>query len=248
MINIHKKNKALYMVLLFRFFGNFLIFLSIFFVIKTFIGPVTSEIRYFVDNTVLRKTYKLAADGKLTTNSDKNTNETNGIELKPSKDSQLAAFFGVKTEAIVSPVDPVYSIVIPKIAANARIIKNVSPVDEAEYLESLKYGVAHASGTSSPGEGGNVFLFAHSTDYIWNVSTYNAVFYLLYKLEADDEIDIFYEGKRYLYLVTDKKIVSPDEVSHLVNTTPNEQLTLQTCWPPGTTLQRLLVFAKRKAI
>jgi len=248
MINIHQKNKALHKVLLFRFFGNFLIFLSIFFVIKTFAGPATSEIRYFVDNTILKKSYKLVPTSDAVKNGDKNTNGADDREPNPSKDSQLAAFFGVKTEAIIHPVDPTYSIVIPKIAANARVIKNVSPVDEDQYLESLKYGVAHASGTSSPGEGGNVFLFAHSTDYIWNVSTYNAVFYLLYKLEIDDEINVFYEGKRYLYLVSDKKTVSPDEVEHLVNTTPNEQLTLQTCWPPGTTLQRLLVFAKRKAI
>lgn len=248
MLHTHQKQKIIFRVFILRFLGNFMIFLSVFFVIKTFIGPVTSEAKYFLDNVVLKKTYKLEVAGANISMISQSPHDSKTKKYSTSQNSQLAAFFGVNTEAIVSPVDPTYSIVIPKIAANAKIIRNVDPANEDMYLESLKYGVAHALGTSFPGEGGNVFLFAHSTDYIWNVSTYNAVFYLLYKLEVGDEINVFFEGKRYLYIVSDKKIVSPDDVGHLVNATPDEQLTLQTCWPPGTTFQRLLVFAKRKAL
>ena len=88
-------------------------------------------------------------------------------------------------------------------------------------------------------------MFAHSTDYIWNVGTYNAVFYLLYKLEKGDEINIFYKGQRYVYKVTDKEVVDPTEVEYLTRKTDREFLTLQTCWPPGTTLKRQLIFAER---
>ena len=160
--------------------------------------------------------------------------------------SQLASFFNIQQVETISPVDPNFSIVIPKIAANARIVDNVNPADESEYLEKLKFGVAHAAGTYLPGQNGHIFLFAHSTDYVWNVSTYNAVFYLLYKLNDGDEIDIFFEGKRHVYTVTGKKVVEPTDVQYLTNKTESESLTLQTCWPPGTTLKRLLVFAKPK--
>jgi len=59
---------------------------------------------------------------------------------------------------------------------------------------------------------------------------------------------IFYQNKRYNYIVTGSKIVSPMDVSYLVNSQnqDKQQLILQTCWPPGTTLQRLLVFASPK--
>jgi sortase A len=160
--------------------------------------------------------------------------------------SQLASIFNIRQIETIRPVDPNFSIVIPKIAANARIIDNVNPADESEYLEKLKFGVAHAAGTYLPGQNGHIFLFAHSTDYVWNISTYNAVFYLLYKLDAGDEVDVFFEGRRHVYVVTDKKVVDPTDVQYLTNKTESEALTLQTCWPPGTTLKRLLVFAKPK--
>ena len=146
---------------------------------------------------------------------------------------------------VISPADPNFSIVIPKINDNSRILENVDAANQKEYLASLKEGVAHALGTAFPGEGGHIYLFAHSTDYFWNVGTYNAVFYLLYKLENNDEVNLYYQGRRYVYRIVDKKIVTPDEVEYLTRKTDKELLTLQTCWPPGTTLKRLLMFAER---
>jgi len=83
-----------------------------------------------------------------------------------------------------------FTIVIPKINAVAPIIKNVDPFNKNEFLGSLKRGVAHAKGTNLPDEDGNVYLFAHSTDAFYNVGNYNAVFYLIGKLEKDDEIKV----------------------------------------------------------
>ncbi len=151
-----------------------------------------------------------------------------------------------KNVKVLLPKDPEFSIVVPKIAANAKVIPNVDPANEREYLRALKKGVAHAKGTAFPGEGGHIYLFAHSTDYIWNVGTYNAVFYLLYKLERGDEINIFYKGKRYVYKVIGKTIADPKQVEYLTRKTNKEFLTLQSCWPPGTTWKRILIFAIRK--
>ncbi|MFQ5452177.1 MAG: sortase, partial [Candidatus Paceibacterota bacterium] len=92
--------------------------------------------------------------------------------------------------------------------------------------------------------GEKIYLFSHSTDYFYNVTRYNAIFYLLYKLEPGDEINLFYKGARYKYLVDELKIVNPSEVGYLTEKSGREELVLQTCWPLGTTFQRLLVFAR----
>ncbi len=138
-----------------------------------------------------------------------------------------------------------FSIIIPKINASAPVIDDVNSTDSAEYLKALKNGVAHARGTPYPGQIGNVYLFAHSTDAFYNVGRYNAVFFLIGHLTPGDEIDIFYRGRLYKYVVYDKKVVDPTSVEYLGTLIDGEKtLTLQTCYPPGTTLKRLVVLAK----
>ena len=143
--------------------------------------------------------------------------------------------------------DPNFSIIIPKIHAKAKIISNVDASDSLAYMEALKTGVAHAKGTELPGSSGNIYLFAHSTDNPINIIRYNAVFYLLKELEKGDEIEIFFGGVKHRYLVTDQKIIDPTDIEYLTptNSENKEQLILQTCWPPGTSLKRLLVFAAK---
>ncbi len=146
----------------------------------------------------------------------------------------------------ITPLSTSFGIVIPKIAANARVIDNVNPGDSTAYMAALKEGVAHALGTAYPGEVGDTYLFAHSVGNFWEVNQWNAVFYLLRELRPGDEVDIFYKEKRYIYIVYDQKTVNPDETGYLEAQTNFPRLTLQTCWPPGTTLKRLLVFARLK--
>ena len=147
----------------------------------------------------------------------------------------------------ITPVDKEFAIVIPKIAVNAEIFPEIDPQNPQEFLPILKKGVAHAKGSAYPDQEGNVFLFAHSTDAFYNVGRYNAVFFLIGKLEKGDEIDIFYKDKRYKYEVVEKAVVSSEALGQYVKEhTFGKTLTLQTCYPPGTTLKRLLVIAKEK--
>lgn len=139
-----------------------------------------------------------------------------------------------------------FSIMIPKIGAVAPVIANVDATNSINYLPALRKGVAQASGTAYPGEIGNIFLFAHSTDAFYDVSRYNAVFFLIGKLNSGDEIDIYFKSNLYKYSVYDKQVVSADSSQYLGTLIQGEQtLTLQTCYPPGTTLERLVVLAKR---
>lgn len=150
-------------------------------------------------------------------------------------------------EQILSPIDTEFSIFIGKIGANARIFPNADAANPNDFLPILKKGVAHAKGTVFPGMRGNIYLFAHSTDNFWDIGRYNAIFYLIKNLVPQDEIVIFFQDKRYNYIVSGSKIVESTDVSYITQAqTGKEQLILQTCWPPGTTWKRLLVFAKPK--
>jgi len=234
----NKKPVDYYRVLILRTIGNFLLLSSIFFITKTFSQPIHEEVKFFIEKKFNKQYVVATIQDEQKYKRALENNQPKGL---------LAKTLNVKPIELLVPQDPDFSIVIPKIGANARILANVDAADEKVYAEALKKGVAHALGTSFPGEPNHIFLFAHSTDYFWNIGTYNAVFYLLYKLEANDEVNLFYQGQRYVYRVIDKKVVDPSEIEYLTKKTDSEFLTLQTCWPPGTTLKRILVFAKRVA-
>lgn len=142
------------------------------------------------------------------------------------------------------PVDTDFGIVIPKINANAPIVSRVDPFDQAVYQQALAKGVAHADGTSLPDEDGAMFLFAHSSVNFLEARQFNSVFYLISKLENGDDIDIYYENEAIPYKVTNTLIVSPDDVRYLDNN-DSDTLRLMTCYPAGTTLQRLIVEAEK---
>ncbi len=220
-------------ILFFRTLGNFMILMSLVIIAKTFVPALYQEFSYGLKQ--IRKVQIKVIATKAATQTMPSPTPNNPF-------GRLLNQFTQTTETIV-PVDTQFGIVIPKISANSKIIKNVDTSSYDDYIRALQVGVAHAQGTAFPGDNGHIYLFAHSTDNILSVGTYNAVFYLLYKLEPTDQILLFYRGQKHVYQVTSKRVVSPSEVHYLTRASAEEFLTLQTCWPPGTTLQRLLVFA-----
>lgn len=131
---------------------------------------------------------------------------------------------------------------IPKIKASASIKEQVDPFNKSEYQEVLKKSIAHAKGTSLPGENGTSFIFAHSSGNPWELTRINTVFLRLSELQKGDQIIIHRNKKKYTYVVREKKEVLPSEISYLLST-KRTQLILQTCTPIGTDWKRLLVFA-----
>ncbi len=169
------------------------------------------------------------------------------ITYKPAADPALVVEAGntslIQNEAKNFGVNSYFSLVIPKISAHADIVANVDPSNESEYDEALLKGVAHARGTNFPGQGGTIFLFAHSTNSPINVARLNAVFYLLPKLVKGDKIIVYFADKRYLYEVEEKITTSPNNTSWLSGGL-GEKLILQTCTPAGTSLNRLLIIGR----
>lgn len=228
--------------LILRTIGNFLVLFAIFGIFATF-GPA---LYYEISLNISRArgvTYVVAA-----------APQNHQVQVQPREPNQptgidnFAQVLAGPKEQVLVPKDTQFSIVIPKIGASAKVFPNVDPSDPNAFLPVLRQGVAHAKSTVFPGQKGNVYLFAHSTDNFWDVGRYNAVFYLLKDLQPGDEVVIFFENKRYEYVVKNSKIVDPTDVSYIVNAQKEnkETLILQTCWPPGTTWQRLLVFAEPK--
>jgi sortase A len=141
-------------------------------------------------------------------------------------------------------LDPYFSIYIPKIDAKSKVLSNVDAGRATSYLAALADGVAHAKGTNFPGQGKTVYLFSHSTDSPVNVAKYNAVFYLLRKLEKGDRIVVYFLDQEHDYVVTDKFTTKANDTSWLKDDGSGERLVLQTCDPPGTSWNRLIVVAR----
>lgn len=132
-------------------------------------------------------------------------------------------------------------LVVPKLGIDALIIWNV---EEQDISKELINGVVHSKGTALPGEVGNVFIIGHSSYYSWVQSDYKAVFALLDKLAPGDKIYIKYNTALLTYDIEDSKVVSPNQLDVMAQP-PGYTLTLMTCVPVGTNLNRLVVTAKQ---
>ena len=130
-------------------------------------------------------------------------------------------------------------ILIPKISVDAPITWNVVN-NESDVRKSLENGAIHLEGTALPGTQGNVFITAHSSNYAWAPGHYKTLFSLLDKLSVGDKIYLRYQSKTYVYNVYEIKVVSPNDVS-VLNQNNKSILTLMTCTPVGTSLNRLIL-------
>ena len=145
-------------------------------------------------------------------------------------------------------------IIIPKIGKNIPLV-NVEHHDADSsnewhkiFMKELENGIIKYPGSADPGEPGNSFIFGHSSNYPWAKGNYNDVFALLNELDAGDEIIVFFKQKKFVYVVKEKIIVKPGHVSSLAGDENMKRMTLMTCWPLGTTLNRLLVVTELKSM
>ena len=149
----------------------------------------------------------------------------------------------------IQPANTDFAIVIEKLGVNAPIVPDVTVTDEDKYNAALKNGVAHAASSQYPSEQpGNVYLFAHSAIDFWNLGKYAKVFNLLRKLELGDMVHVFYDDKDFVYEVVNMETYKGWNTYPLTRSTLEPVLTLQTCDPPGTTLNRLVVTAVLKEV
>ena len=108
---------------------------------------------------------------------------------------------------------------------------------EGTNIPSLKRGPGHYIGTAMPGELGTCVIAGHRT-------TYGAPFNRVDLLVNGDQIILeTTEGKQFIYLVTEKMEVLPNDLSALKQT-EYASLILTTSTPKFYATRMLLVFAK----
>lgn len=141
-------------------------------------------------------------------------------------------------------------IVIPKLWKNIPLVdiknRQVDSTQELEniFMEELENGVVRYPGTALPGQEWNAFIFWHSSNFPWMNGSYNDVFSNLNFLDSWDEVIIYYNQKKFIYKIKEKKVIKPGDVSILKRDAGKKELSIMTCWPIWTTLNRLIVIGE----
>lgn len=148
------------------------------------------------------------------------------------------------TSLVVSPVP---KLIIPKINVDVPVDYNALP-DYDSQMRAMENGVAYfgiPGASSKPGQIGNTVISGHSSNDIIDQGSYKFIFARLDQLDIGDTVFLNYNSKRYTYSITKKEVVSPNQVNKLVYPLDKPVLTLITCTPLGTSLNRLLVTAEQ---
>ena len=111
-----------------------------------------------------------------------------------------------------------------------------APVVEGDDWESLKQGAGHHVGSANPGESDNCIISAHN-------DIFGEIFRDLPDLDLDDEIFVHTASQMYRYVVTQKRIIEPTDVS-VMYPTSSPVLTLISCYPYGIDTHRIVVIAE----
>jgi sortase A len=127
--------------------------------------------------------------------------------------------------------DSLTRIEIPDIEVDVVVVEGVSS-------SALRAGAGHYPSTPLPCEEGNVAIAGHRT-------TYGRPFHDLDRLEVNDEIVLHIPIGQCTYRVTEKRVVSPNDVGVIAASPPGDnRLTLTTCHPPGSARERLVIVAQ----
>ena len=137
-------------------------------------------------------------------------------------------------------------LIIPKIGVDVPIVWDANAASQDSLNAAMDNGVAwfNIKGANArPGEKGNFVVSGHSSNDWLDQGDYKFIFARLEQMNEGDTIYANYNGTRYTYTVTHTKVVTPTDVSSLMTGTDKPHMTLITCTPLGTALNRLLVFA-----
>ena len=126
------------------------------------------------------------------------------------------------------PIIEMGSIAIPKLDVDMTMYEGIR-------LTTLDYGPGHWPGSALPGQAGNVVVAGHRTSS-------HRVFRDVDQLVPGDEIIFNDDTGQHTYVVNRVEIVEPTAV-WIVEPTETPTATLFACHPPGSTTQRIVVFA-----
>lgn len=170
-----------------------------------------------------------------------------GIEAYISPGSTINQSDSILIDPSVSAnVGPEPKLIIPKINVDVPVVYDVGSLEDKPVQAALTRGVVSyrlPGADSLPGQVGNTVILGHSSNDVFDPGNFKFAFVLLDKLDSGDLFYIHYQGQRYIYKVTGKKVIEPNQLSELQINKSKPIATLVTCTPAGTAKQRLLVFA-----
>lgn len=148
-----------------------------------------------------------------------------------------------------------WSIAIPSLGIRAPVLlpsmKNWSSRAWDMLEEQMQVGLNHGAvaypHSSGPGRKGNLIIAGHSsppTESARN-SEFGSLFSLLPSINIGEEISIVTNGSPVKYRVEEKTVVSPQTTSILEQQHDESILKLITCFPVGTTRDRMIILAKK---
>lgn len=144
-----------------------------------------------------------------------------------------APLVGAQAPAVLSSTDSIpadNTLVIPKIDLRTGI--------HGGSITSLNKGAWHIPDSGEPDLGGNTVIAGHRFTY-----SGSAVFYNLDKVQKSDMVYVYWEGKRYEYIIEAINVVPPTDTS-LVAPTHSPILTIYTCTPVWSAKDRLVITAR----
>lgn len=145
------------------------------------------------------------------------------------------------------PDDQNNHLIIPKLNIDVPVDFNAKPDNDSQ-MAAMNAGVAYfgiPGANAKPGQVGNFGIAGHSSNQWYETGAYKFIFVNLTDLQKGDSIYVTYNNTRYTYTVTKTQVVNPDQVSALQDNAQKPEVTLITCTPAGTALQRLLVTAEQ---
>ena len=134
-----------------------------------------------------------------------------------------------QASAKISPEQMLTRLTVAKIGIDAIVVEGASRKDLSE-------GPGHMKQTAEPGEIGNAVITGHRDTFFRHI----------HELTKGDQIQVQRNGKNFIYEVTGRRIVMPEDIS-VIDPTRDPELTLITCYPTyyiGPAPKRLVVFSK----
>lgn len=143
-----------------------------------------------------------------------------------------------ETKPAVTYTGPKNRLTIVKIGVDAPVVWQVP---ENQIIDRLHDGVVNIANSGRPDQKpSNTAIIGHSSYFSWDRGLYKTVFALLDKVAAGDKITLSDDNHLYTYQVKNISVVKPNDVS-ILNLTNDRLITLITCTPVGTALNRLIV-------
>ena len=138
-------------------------------------------------------------------------------------------------------------VIIPKIGKNIPLLdvknRNIEWQNELNdiFMKELEKWIIRYPGSALPGEEWVSFIFGHSSNLPWMKWDYNNIFATLDQVQFWDEVIVYYGQEKYTYKIREKKVIKPGDVSVLKRNNDKSEISIMTCWPIWTTINRLIV-------